>query len=275
MHPVSGSLLPRSSVLAAVLIGAWLSAAALDPPAAGAPRTRCTMAGSIGGPNPAHVGDTVSAAVSVSSGRGSCNATSVSITGGGRVLGSNALPGGTGSCSVSFAAFRGLATVTASLSTGQRLTLGTFTVLDPTPTSTKPPPPTRPPTPTPTRRTTSAAPSVTPSASATSAGVSSSSARPSAPRSSTSRPTRPSTTGRTSARRTVYPWETADPSTDPAAERIDPTATNAAAVGGSTGGGGDPFIPSGLLIGTLVVLAGLVGVAGRLIYLHSRAEVDL
>ncbi|HEX3335886.1 MAG TPA: hypothetical protein VHS54_05445 [Jatrophihabitans sp.] len=42
-----------------------------------------------------------------------------------------------------------------------------------------------------------------------------------------------------------------------------------------SGDGRGPVIPGGLLIGTLVVLAGLVGVAGRLVYLHSRADVDV
>jgi hypothetical protein len=56
---------------------------------------------------------------------------------------------------------------------------------------------------------------------------------------------------------------------------MNPTATNAAAVGGLSGDGRGPVIPGGLLIGTLVVLAGLVGVAGRLVYLHSRADVDV
>ncbi|MDT4923834.1 MAG: hypothetical protein QOG01_1547 [Pseudonocardiales bacterium] len=240
-----------SLLLAVVMGGTVLGAIVLPALADADPPPRCSLTGGIGGPNPAHVGDTISVTASVGVRRGSCDATSVSITGGRRVLCARTLPSGTGTCSASFAAFRGLGTVRAFISTGRSATLGTFVVIDPTPKRTPTPTrSTRPPTPTP--------------SSSVSARSASTSAR--ASKSSASRAARSST----SASRASAPTS-ADFSTDVTDSAAPETAAAVTKSGGS--GNGSPFPPVLLLV-SLLVLAGLVGAAGWLIYAHNRADAD-
>jgi hypothetical protein len=248
--------------MAVALITLALSWVGVGRGADAAPPSRCVMIGSIGGPNPAYEGDNVSATVSVGASRGICDANSVRLTTGSWTLCSETLNFGSGRCSVTFPAFRGLSTVTATLSTGQSLRLGTFTVLPRTPTS-----PAGSPRPT---RTITVVPAASRAASSV-AAASRSAAAASAARAAATH-TRTST-----VTSTAFPSDSQTPSTEAAAPTDTPASDTASAGGFSVNVRTDPrggaSIPFGPLLLALLVLAGFVAAAGRLIYTHAHEEI--
>jgi hypothetical protein len=256
---VSRAALLRSSVLGAVLVAVGLSSLAAGTAAGATPPSRCALTGGIGGPNPAHVGDDVSATVSVLSSHGTCDAT-VTVIGGGWPLCTDDVFG-SGGCSVTFGAFPGLSTVTAKLTTGQSLVLGTFTVLSSTPVPHA--------SSTVTRRTVttsaSASRAAASSAAAASRGAASASASRSASRSHASKV----------VTNTAFPSDTETPTTAPVTEASpsDTASASGFAVNVRTNPSGGSSIPAGPLLLALVILAGFVAAAGRLIYTHTHDEI--
>jgi hypothetical protein len=234
-----------------------------------APASRCVMTGSIGGPNPAYEGDNVSAAVSVSSSHGFCDAGSVQITGGSWTLCSENLHFGSGGCSITFQAFRGLSAVTATLSTGQSLRLGTFTVLSRTPT-------THASSPRPTRTVTVVPPASRSAAASSSAAVASASRASVAAASASRAAARHTRTSTVTS--TAFPSDTAAPSSEAAAPSDTPPSDTASASGFAvnvrTNPSGGSSIPFGPLLLALLVLAGVVVAAARLVYTHAHEELQ-
>ena len=255
MLSVAGSKGLRAALLAVVLVGTTAGLTALSP-AAGAQPQQCSMSGGIGGPNPAHVGDLVSVSVSVE-GKRFCNGTTVTIYGGGRALCNGGFIFGRASCSITFRAFMGLGTVTASINTGQSIVLGAFTVLDRPPTT----PHSQPGHPVPRTVTHTVTPANT-------TGRTTPVARVKIPA-----PTKPDPHHKSSAAQPdPYPWHPAPGPTAPPSEEPGASVSAVAVVTSAHGGGASP-IPLGLLIGSLVVLGGLVAAATRLVTIHTRTQV--
>jgi hypothetical protein len=242
----------RSSVLAVAVL-AVATPLVTAAPAVAASRPVCLLSGSIGGPNPAHEGDLVSVRASVSTTSSHrCDATSVRVRSSNWLLCSGSVFANGGGCAVSFAAFSGLSTVTATIYSGgtplQSRTLGTFTVL-----------PRRPVTSVVVTRTVPR-----PATSAAHAAVTRTAART------------VSASPSKAVANTSFAADTDTPSSGAPSSAAGASATPSASAFAvnvrtdPTGGASPPTAP---LLLALVVLAGFVAAAVRFVYAHLHEEV--
>ena len=252
----------RSAVLGAVLFAGTALAAvlAVSPPVAAAVGCSYSISGNVS-PRTAQVGDPMTATATLTTVGHNCGSTSVSIWGvsgvfGDHLLGTCPLPGSGGTCVAKFAAYAGLTSVEARTPGSPSASLGNVTVTSPPPpkTTTVAPPPST----VVVRPTTSAAQT---SASATATKTK---AKP-----------KPTVTRTNPALKMPdSPWETGSlPSEAPlATDSADATVGGIPLSAEVTHGSGGVGVPMGLVLASVVVIAGLFGAVVRLVVGHTRSE---
>lgn len=250
----------RRARLLALATATCAAAIALNPASTqSAAAASCVITGGdVQATDPVHVGDPVRADARVT---GACTGRTITFEGGGHTLGSGSMSTYK-SYYTEFAAFAGLSTVTASVTGGNSMILGTVNVVGSSPTPT-------PPASTPVASKTPLPPPPTSAGASSSAGTSTSA--------SASKTATRSLTPHTAA----FPAAAGDPATSatdtpqPSASASPSSSEVALPVQVIHGSGGVNLIPSGLLIATIVVLGAIAGAAVHFVRAYSRSPDHL